>query len=184
MRKMAMTFLAAIALMSSLATAENSVVIFGDSISAQRNSWPQFLRDDHGYHISLHAQSLRAAAHFDVPDDLAPLDFKRAIYFLGTNDAVFDELGLALFKREFNLHMVDLIARQLPVFVIVPASYEHELYSQGIGSVRDHILMMCANPIIECLDADTFWDVELTYDGVHPKPALSKIIAQKVAEAL
>lgn len=164
--------------------ADRSAVIFGDSISAKRDSWPQHLRDEYGWHVSVQAQSFRTTTHFGIPRDLGPFDFDRVIYFLGTNDAAPGAGQIEFFRRAFSLQMLNIAASGMPVTVIVPPVYNHPHYSKSILPIREHILNVCKNPLLHCIDAERIWVDSMTLDGIHPTAELSRIIAGHIDNAL
>jgi hypothetical protein len=154
------------------------LVVFGDSISAMRTNWTVYIRDydpakpiwsfaKNGQTIKdlvLHS-GLRANSYIDT-----------AVYFLGTNDATARSSPYVSIWA-FNAHLEFLQQRGFRVIVILPP--DHPVGLPYISQIRAAMTKVSQRAGVEYHTLAS-WDFNLTFDGIHPQPQLSQMIAAEI----
>lgn len=110
----------------ALLLACSGAVVIGDSLSAAKDGWCQY-NNERGRHYKCLTQSMRFAATYAAPPDLAPVDGHRTLfYWLMTNDAVFWDNKRARddIKAQFKKQMAVFLKAGFRVVVILPPSVE------------------------------------------------------------
>jgi len=158
------------------------VLVIGDSMSAQVNSWPAYYREYTGDNVMVMAQNGRTIRDFTLPNDLhADGNIDTAIYLLGGND-MFMNTGPFMLAERVLTHLRFLKDRGFRVIVVkVPEFYGREAEIRKINGI---ITRKARGLKLEVIDLMPIWDTHLTSDTVHPKPELSRMIAQCVITAL
>ena len=177
----AAVYIASLLFLSSSCQA-SGILVIGDSISAQPDSWPAVIRESTGKHIMVMAQNGRTARDFTLPADLrSDSNMDTAIYLLGANDAL-QRTRPALFAERVLTQLRFLKDRGFRVLVVlVPEFADRESDVIKINK----ILIRKANGLkLEIVDLMPVWDNRLTYDTIHPVPALSRQIATVIKETL
>jgi len=158
--------------------ARSGVIIIGDSISSSSESWPRYLNA----HVLLNAQPGRFIRDFTLSRDIkATPDADTVIYFIGSNDIIFGN-PIDLVKEALQSHLRMLKDRGLRVIVVIPAKYPC-CERQG-WLMREALRNIVAEMKLESVDMNPIWDVNQTYDTVHPTPELSVKIAERIQAAL
>ena len=174
-------FIVGFMLMALSCHAKGTLVI-GDSISAQLDSWPSFVREQTGKNVMVMAQNGRTARDFTLPADLrADGNIDTAVYFLGTNDAL-QKTKPALYQERVLTQLRFLKDRGFRVIVVlIPEFVNRETDVRKINNV---LIKQATNLKLETVSLAPIWDTSLTSDTIHPTPALSREIAYAVMEIL
>ena len=151
------------------------VLVIGDSMSAQVNSWPAYYREYTGDNVMVMAQNGRTIRDFTMPNGLVAMpNVDKVIYFLGTNDRLAGIPQSTIASRSLT-QLRFLKDRGFTVTVVLMPG----------DSVVNRVLRAKAKGLrMGLIDLSPIWDNSLTYDGIHPKPELSRMIAQCVITAL
>jgi hypothetical protein len=178
-----MKYLISLLLLVSLNTSAQIVVI-GDSISSQRDSWPQYLSDTYGYQIKLLAQNGRTAEAYEIPRDLTAESyptwdsgFDTVVYWLGANDAAIDwAMRPGTFGSKFSIHRSTLHSKGFKTIFIVPP-FRSEV---DMTAIRRTIILSClVISKMNCVVLDDIWEGE-----THPSNGLSALIADRLHNKL
>ena len=162
-----------------LASADQRILIIGDSISEHIYCWPNEMRlENPGLNLQLLTQSGRTIRDYTPARDLRNVSKKDVvIYFLGTNDA-FSGYPMRCVDESFSSHMVFLQDRGFKVIVILPPVATRLM--PRIEKVRQLIAVQSQRLGIDYYDLE-FWDETMTRDdGIHPGPELSRMVAEFV----
>lgn len=173
------------------ASGANAFLVIGDSLSAQRVSWPEQMRQQYGSWIRLDAQSMRALAFYELSPDHAALDAHQylAVLALGFNDGSYYTAGYTT-ADEYVKKLSDTVNKlrlgldrsYQKVMVVVPP---HTPKSNKFhNEVRYAALIYCA--VVEayniadvtCVDLNDIGYYDNTFDGVHPTNDFSRQIAE------
>lgn len=157
------------------------LLVIGDSISAQPDSWPEYIIDRH---VMVMAQNKRTVKGFTLPADLkADGNIDTVVYYLGTNDMPgIASQSLSIFYDVMYGHLKFLKARGFRVVVVLPARYLLNEYESDV--LRFLLLWGAASLGMEIADVEPIWDEGKTLDFVHPKAPLSREIAQVIGGVL
>ena len=155
------------------------IYVVGDSISAQVGSWPVLLDGQTAWDVTVNAFNGRAATGYTLPGGItAADDVNKAVYFLGTNDA----LGGLNPVPDMKVHLRQLKALGFELYVVLPAIYS--TYVTEMTAMRDKLYYTAIGSCDEIIDMQDIWDESKTSDTVHPLPALDQIIADYIEVAL
>lgn len=161
-----------ILLMLSLPVQAQGLVVIGDSITADPNSWVRHIDRP----LRIMAQSGRMIRDFSLPRDIAASStYRTAVYYLGVNDAYADNPGWTV-KRELRSQLTLLGVRGFQVHVLVPQPME---FLGGYTTVWWVLRDTC-----ERLQWVTCHEVPIhdTIDGIHPTVEAHKTIARWAEE--
>jgi hypothetical protein len=167
---------------SPLSTADQRIIVIGDSLSAHLYCWPNELRSENPHlNIQLIARSGRTIRDFSLPRDMRNVSKKDVvIYLLGTNDAVLGH-KMRFVNEAFVSHMVFLRERGFRIIVLLPPLASALM--PNIEHVRSVIKMQSLRLDVEYYDL-AFWDETMTRDGIHPTTELSRLVAGYVYDLL
>ena len=164
-----------LALVTMAMPAMSGVLVIGDSISAQVDSWPAYYREYTGDNVMVMAQNGRTIRDFTLPNDLAAMpNVDKVIYFLGTNDRLAGIPQPTIAARSLT-HLRFLKDRGFSVTVVLMPG----------DSVVNKVLRAKAKGLrMEIIDLSPIWDNRLTSDTIHPLPELSRTIADYIITSL
>jgi hypothetical protein len=151
------------------------VIVIGDSIAAQPDSWPRLLQGLDNLQVM--AQSGRTIRDFTIPADLEVGDFDTVIYMLGSVDA-YSQYPVRHSQRKLAVHLRFLVDRGFRVIVLLPPI--SSTLQPYIGHTRRMIVSTARDIGVEVRNIPV-WDESLTTDGVHPTATLSAMVADWVS---
>ena len=161
---------------------EPRLIVLGDSLSTTHESWPNYLRQlAPRWNIQVMAQNGRTIRDFSIPRDLwTPGDRNETvIYILGCND-ILQRNDIMHATYRLKNHLSFLLDRNFKVVLIIPPRLEIDQKQYGQSIEEHRSLFESFRGTRENLwvyDLDNVWDTSLTYDGIHPTPALAYEIA-------
>lgn len=155
------------------------IYVVGDSISAQVGSWPVLLDGQTAWDVTVNAFNGRAATGYTLPGGItAADDVNKAVYFLGTNDA----LGGLNPVPDMKVHLRTLKELGFQNYVVLPATYSS--YPTEMAAMRTKLYLVGIGMCAEIIDMDDIWDESETTDTIHPTAVLDQIIADHIEAAL
>ena len=163
------------------------LIVMGDSLSAQHDSWPQH-GDFDKWNLQIMAQSGRTIRDFDVPRDLkAQRPGDTVIYFLGINDLYYGSAHAELFLRtlpNMRLHFQTLDSKGFKTLVLllplIAAGTAKNWRNLRINMIRESKLY----DSFRFYDLQRTWRDEDTTDGIHPTVLLSRDMGAAIAGVL
>ena len=158
---------------SAEADVDQSVWVFGDSLSSSGRGWAGLIAT-HGYaHMRNTARGGLRMTDVTIPDWLRCVgpNNDQVIIWLGTNDAL-QGIYMPHFKTKLRDHLQVLEGRGCRVYLVLPPLFvqNHEAAAK-IEPYRDVTLdigLQYTNVTI----IEPVWNEDLLFDGLHQEPAL------------
>jgi len=164
------------------ASAQERLIVIGDSLSSTRTSWPTYVSG-----TQVMAQPGRTIASYDPPRDLYAFGGETIVYMLGTNDigadSVYWDGDASRCVRRLQEQLRFLTGRGFKVLLVVPPDYHIEHLAESNRKHREGFLAI-SMPGVYIMDLDAVWDSGQTLDGLHPNTELSYAIALAIEAAL